>query len=286
MKYIICLFFLLLTHTTWANNYPHPYVAEAQDHYKNGDYDIATHYLLAVPGLAHLSPKLTALNQEVRARLFFDLGCTYLAAGDSTQADQAFKTAFLLNDELKHGYIEESNPGTFWWALKRNQESNRRLKTKRLFAAMRSLTIPGWGQFYRGHKKKGYAFLGAAIITSGLMSMEYFKYRNAKKHYNAIDPTLGVFTGDRNAEDGNVGFDQTNNTGPGAYQLLEHYRNNQRYLNSDGTQYTEWESRFRQVRSGAKRMNIMLGVLGIVWALGTADSAIFGPAPMSINVSF
>ena len=73
-----------------------PYVREAEVRYKQGDYEDAIGYLLAVPGVAQLSPKLTPMNRDSRARLFFDLGCCYLAAGDSLRADWAFREAFCI----------------------------------------------------------------------------------------------------------------------------------------------------------------------------------------------
>ncbi len=148
-----------------------PYIREAEVRYKQGDYGGAIGYLLAVPGVAQLSPKLTPMNRDSRARLFYDLGCCYLAAGDSLRADWAFREAFALNNRLDRGYFENADPGTFWWALLHGEEAARRMKTKRLFSGMRSLFVPGWGQFYRGHKKKGYAFLGAAVTTSGVLGL-------------------------------------------------------------------------------------------------------------------
>lgn len=263
MRHVAFLILLCITPTTWANEVPHTYILEAEAHYEKGDYNSAVQYLLAIPGMARFAPKITAQNKDTRARVLFDLGCSYLAAGDSLQADYAFKSAFVLNDELKKGYFDQPDSGTFWWALLRNKEANRRLKTSRLGAAMRSLTFPGWGQFYRGNAKKGYAFLGSAIAISGFMGMQYFKYKNAQNHYEAIDPRHG----------GNV-------------NLVTQFIENQRYTNEDGTNYTEWVARHRKLKSSEKRLNVMFGVLGVLWTLGIADSAIFGPAPMSVSIPF
>lgn len=230
-----------------------PYVREAEVRYKQGDYEGAIGYLLAVPGVAQLSPKLTPMNRDSRARLFYDLGCCYLAAGDSLHADWAFREAFALNNRLDGGFFENADSGMFWWALLRNEEAARRLKTKRLFAAMRSLPVPGWGQFYRGYKKKGYAFLGAAIATSGVLGLQYRNFRVARNRYN-----------------------QTN---------IDHHVN-QRYPNDNETRYTEWEARHREAKSSEKRVNILLGVLSAIWILNLFDSAVFEPAPMSLTVSF
>ncbi len=230
-----------------------PYVREAEVRYKQGDYEGAIGYLLAVSGVAQLSPKLTSMNRDSRARLFYDLGCCYFAAGDSLHADWAFREAFALNNRLNGGYFENADAGMFWWALLRNEEAARRLKTKRLFAAMRSLSVPGWGQFYRGYKKKGYAFLGAAVATSGVLGLQYRNFRVARNRYN-----------------------QTR---------IDHHVN-QRYPNDDGTRYTEWEARHREVKSSEKRVNVLLGVLSAIWILNLFDSAVFEPAPMSLTIAF
>ena len=230
-----------------------PYVREAEVRYKQGDYEGAIGYLLAVPGVAQLSPKLTPMNRDSRARLFYDLGCCYLAAGDSLRADWAFREAFALNNRLDRGYFENADPGTFWWALLHGEEAKRRMKTKRLFSAMRSLFVPGWGQFYRGYKKKGYAFLGAVVGTSVALGVQYRDFQSARDHYNQAT-------------------------------LFQHI--NQRYTNEDGTRYTEWEARHRAVKSSEKRVNILIGVLGAIWVLNLFDSAVFEPAPMGLTIAF
>ncbi len=261
---LVFLISLFVSTVAWAEEVPHAYILEAEKRYSQGDYEGSVRYLLAVPGVAQLAPKMTSLSKDDRAKLFFDLGCGYRAMGDSVRADQAFKEAFTLNDHLLQGYFKQADPGTFWWALLRNQEGARRLKTKRIFAAMRSVALPGWGQFYRGHTKKGYMFLGAVVVTSGVMGLQYRSFKNARSHYESI----GVITD------------------TGGFGVLDTYKYQQRYGNGDGTQYTEWEARHRQVKSGAKKVNVMLGILGVIWALNLADSAIFGPAPMGLTVSF
>lgn len=229
------------------------YIREAEVRYKQGDYEGAIGYLLAVPGMAQLSPKLTPMNRDSRARLFYDLGCCYLAAGDSLHADWAFREAFALNNRLDGGYFENADSGTFWWALLHGEEAARRLKTKRLSAAMRSLIVPGWGQYYRGHKKKGYAFLGAVVVTSAALRFQHRNIQSARDHYN-----------------------QT--------VIFRHV--NQRYPNEDGTRYTEWEARYRAVEPQVKRVNILIGVLGAIWVLNLFDSVVFEPAPMGLIIAF
>ncbi|MCE2436184.1 MAG: hypothetical protein J4F29_25210, partial [Candidatus Latescibacteria bacterium] len=109
------------------------------------------------------------------------------------------------------------------------------------------------GQFYRGYKKKGYAFLGAVVGTSVALGMQYRNFQSAREHYN---------------------------------QTTILYHVNQRYTNEDGTRYTEWEARHREVKSSEKRVNIVIGVLGVVWFLNLFDSVVFEPAPMGLTIAF
>ena len=252
MRFFIFVAFICAFGFAGAEDVP-PYVREAEVRYKQGDYGGAIGYLLAVPGVAQLSPKLTPMNRDSRARLFFDLGCCYLAAGDSLRADWAFREAFALNNRLDRGYFENADSGEFWWALLYGEEAARRMKTKRLFAAMRSLPVPGWGQFYRGYKKKGYAFLGAVVGTSVALGVQYRSFKTARDHYN---------------------------------QTTIFHDVNQRYPNDDGTRYTEWEARHREVKFTEKRVNMLIGILGAIWVLNLFDSVVFAPASMGLTIAF
>ena len=252
MRFFIFVAFICAFGFAGAEDVP-PYVREAEVRYKQGDYGGAIGYLLAVPGVAQLSPKLTPMNRDSRARLVFDLGCCYLAAGDSLRADWAFREAFALNNRLDRGYFENADSGEFWWALLYGEEAARRMKTKRLFAAMRSLPVPGWGQFYRGYKKKGYAFLGAVVGTSVALGVQYRSFKTARDHYN---------------------------------QTTIFHDVNQRYPNDDGTRYTEWEARHREVKFTEKRVNMLIGILGAIWVLNLFDSVVFAPASMGLTIAF
>ena len=255
MKYVkMCMMIFLYSSATGASDVPHTYIQQAENQYVQGDYNVAVKWILSIPGLAYFAPNVTPLDTSTRAKIFFDLGCCYLAASDSIHADLAFQQAFALDSKLKNGFFENANPGTFWWALLRNQEVKRRLKTKRLSAAMRSLVVPGWGQFYRGYQKKGYAMMGAAIVSSGILMLKLRSYRAARSHYEQTsrDVVLPI-----------------------------------RYANNDeNTRYSEFEERHRNVLSNARSVNLILGVMGGIWALSFADGLIFGPASMGVSISF
>lgn len=253
MKVVIWSIIFYLAQIAQVVAQSHPYIQQAETLYEKEEYSSAIQYLLSVPGILHLSPALTPQNEENRARLFYDLGCCYFALGDSTLADQAFKEAFALDDKLTQGNFNNADSGTLWWALLRNKEASRRMKTTRMSATMKSLLVPGWGQFYRGHKKKGYAFLGATILASGITALQFKSYQEARDEYKDIDVQLSLK---------NV------------------------YTNNDGTLHSEWTNRHRNVKSAAKRVNVALGFLALAWVVNIADSAIFEPAPMGIYIHF
>ncbi|GEM_PF-1695292 len=52
-------------------------------------------------------------------------------------------------------------------------------------ASLRSLILPGWGQFFNGQDTKGYIFLGAAAVAIGAAVMENSKANSAYSDYDA-----------------------------------------------------------------------------------------------------
>lgn len=50
-------------------------------------------------------------------------------------------------------------------------------------AALRSLILPGWGQFFNGQQTKGYIFLGAEVIAIGAAVMQNSKANSDYSDY-------------------------------------------------------------------------------------------------------
>lgn len=250
---VVILLWSTLFIPTYAAEHYDTLVQEAEYAYGQGDYNTAIQSLLKIKGMAQIAPVVTPLNKNTRAKIFFDLGCCYLAAGDSVLANAAFEQAFNLNDRMKSGYFNNADSGVLWWALLRNQEAARRLKTTRLSAAMRSLFLPGWGQMHRGYSKKGWFFISATIVSAGVSLFAYRDFNSAKQSY-----------------------DETN--------LQDHGKI--RHLNSDGTRYSEFGARYKKISSSSRTANISFAVLGGFWAMSILDSIVWGPASIGIQVNF
>lgn len=63
------------------------------------------------------------------------------------------------------------------------------LEDQRPGAALRSLALPGWGQFYKGDTVRGAAFAGAAVLTAGGLVLSAVQFADAKAEYDAgTDP--------------------------------------------------------------------------------------------------
>ncbi|MCB2200806.1 hypothetical protein KQI63_15480 [bacterium] len=55
----------------------------------------------------------------------------------------------------------------------------------RLEGAKRSLVLPGWGQFYKGNREHGYAFLGTAALVGGGLVFSQIMMTDKRDEYHA-----------------------------------------------------------------------------------------------------
>ena len=118
------------------------------------------------------------------------------AKDDQSKAESQLAYAFQLNPSLELDPII-SPPGLVEIGdrLKRAiQESGESaadqpevrylvLSDPRPGAAMRSMILPGWGQLYKGDKKKGYRVLGAWTLTAGSTLAAHIIRNNAENKY-------------------------------------------------------------------------------------------------------
>ena len=122
-------------------------------------------------------------------------------------------------------------------------------KTTFLGAAGRSLLLPGWGQLYRGHKKRGYGFMGASAALAAIWFVTDMSYRS----------TYNTYRGTR----------------------LSDLRLDQRIAGTDSDVFTQ---NFERVKSRAGRANLALGLLAAVWLSSVLDHLVIGPAQVSLSV--
>ncbi len=144
--------------------------------------------LLSSPGLMTTVPKTDQYSKLDRAQLFYEIGGCYFALGDTVRAARALRYAYALDPALA-----EAKPSTkeregaqaqqFVADLSLSAKRHRYAQTTKLKAAGRSLIFPGWGQMYRGHRKRG-VVLTAVTATAGLFLAKAVRdYDNAKKAY-------------------------------------------------------------------------------------------------------
>ncbi|MGB3544962.1 DUF5683 domain-containing protein [Rubrivirga sp.] len=57
------------------------------------------------------------------------------------------------------------------------------LEDRRPDAALRSLALPGWGQFYKQDRGRGLLFAGAAAVTAGGLIVSAIQYSDARSAY-------------------------------------------------------------------------------------------------------
>ena len=116
-------------------------------------------------------------------------------------------------------------------------------------AAGRSLLLPGWGQLYRGHKKRGYGFMGASAALAAVWFAADRSYHSAYKTYRKTRRN-DLNLAQRGADAGTDAFTQN----------------------------------FERAQSRANRANLALGLLAAVWVSGVLDHLVIGPAQVSLVV--
>ena len=223
--------------------------------YRTGDYDSAHRALSLMPGLLGVVPVLDRPKQRDRAAIFFSMGRIHLATGDTARAWLALVEAFRLYPQIDRGIaqLDEDHALAATRAMiahmRRNVRQRALGKTTFWGAAGRSLLLPGWGQFYRGHKKRGYGFLGTSAALAAVWFAADRSYRSAYKTYrNTRLNDLNL--AQRGADAGKDAFTQN----------------------------------FERAQSRAKRANLALGLLALVWVSGVLDHLVIGPAQVSLVV--
>lgn len=115
-------------------------------------------------------------------------GCTVYISGD---IELVTTTPAIVNEDLRGVYtISAVRPGYEKWAqLVTFSPGSRRMLTielvpkTRVKAALRSLVIPGWGQYYSGEKTRS-ALWAVAALTSGVVAGVYeSRYRDRKSDW-------------------------------------------------------------------------------------------------------
>ena len=227
---------------------------EVTSAYTAGDFALAFSELASVPGILAVAPIFDAPEPRERARIFFDLGRIRLAAGDTTRARIVLTQVFTLDPHARKGLLQLPSDAALdrtqaFLSRLRKQAYNQRLRlSSRWGGAFRSLVVPGWGQMYRGHKKKGYLIMGVTAGLAAAWAISDQSYRSAYRAYRNTrieDLALGRRTG----------------------------------ADSDPLPF---KTRYERAESRARRADIALAMLAAVWISSVFDNLVVGPAQLSI----
>ncbi|MDE2797894.1 MAG: DUF5683 domain-containing protein [Gemmatimonadota bacterium] len=230
-------------------------VEKAQAAYRAGDYASAFETLSHLPNLLGVVPLFDRPQQSRRAEIFFDLGRIHMAAGDTARARLALVEVFRLDPEVNKGIMDigpdQALAGTRVWLSDMRGITLRQTLGKTTFwgAASRSLLLPGWGQLYRGHKKRGYGFMGASAVLAAAWLVSDISYRSA---YN-------TYRGTR----------------------LNDLQLGQPIAGTDSDAFTQ---NFERAKSRAGRANLVLGLLAAVWLSNVLDHLVVEPAQVTLSV--
>lgn len=249
----VWIFFCLVMNSAWAQD--QKMVEKAQIAYRTGDYADAFETLSHLPNLLGVMPLFDSPQQSRRAEIFFDLGRIHIASGDTARARLALVEAFRLDPETYKGIMDipsdQALTDTRALLVGMRRKTLRQTLEETTFwgAASRSLLLPGWGQLYRGRKKRGYGFMGVSAALAAAWLATDISYRSSYNTYR------GTRLGD--------------------LQL------GQPIAGTDSDVFTQ---NFERVESRAGRANLMLGLLAAVWLSNVLDHLVIGPVQVSLSV--
>lgn len=243
--------------TASAQEIPPSLLDSAATAYRQGAYLQAAEALGRTPGLLAIVPFLDQGSARMRARIFFDVGRCHMAVGDTAMASQVLRHVFALDVEASDGVlllsqdraIEEAR--AYLKQLRRMKHQVEIGATSPWKAAARSALLPGWGQIYRGHTRKGKVLMGAAAVLTVAWAVADRSYRSGVVSYRSTSVAdLNLFERKGTPEDPRP-----------------------------------FDARFGRAVSRARIANAVVGTLASVWAFGVLDNLFFGPGKIGFEVS-
>lgn len=234
---------LLLVAAPALADEPERHLEQAEAAYDAGSVQAARAWLESTPGLVSVIPAISPLSRDERAAIFLDIAVCHLAESDTASARLAVEAATSLSNR-REGRLHHPDLESFRKDVVRNMRRARASGRSRWGAFQRSLVIPGWGQIYRGHRKKGMVLMGVGLGATALWAVKYMAFRSARSDYEATT-RADVLSG-------------------GIYQ-------------GDSGPYSEYEARHRIADSRASTANKLLGVAIGIWAYNLVDSIVVGP---------
>lgn len=183
--------------SAWAQEGNRQLVVEMREAFQNLNYDRAEQLADSI-----LSRYDGFLRDEL-IETHVTLALIQYAQNRQREAELQFVSALSLNPELElDPMLVSPKVRTFFEDIKetrqlRMAEGEERVEPRYIFvrdprpaAAVRSMIVPGWGQFYKEEPVKGYVFAGAWVGTAGASFIAHIRRQDAATAYRqATDPT-------------------------------------------------------------------------------------------------
>ena len=168
--------------------------------YERFEYDRAEAFARAILGRYAEHPPGTIVEAHTT------LGILLFARGADVEARQQFADALALDPTLRLDPLLVSPKTVEAFEAVRREAEARRLpaaqdppparyvlvRDPRPGAALRSMVVPGWGQFHKRERAKGWAFAGAFVLTAGGFVGAHLQRGRAEDAYLAEDDPARV----------------------------------------------------------------------------------------------
>lgn len=141
---------------------------------------------------------------EERVQIYTYLAYTYIALGENDKGKESFEKALAVDSSLtldptfvSPKIIAIFNEVKTAYDTREEEAAQEPVlfptpplgAQKRFGGAWRSLLLPGWGQLYKGHKKKAIAIFAVQTVNVGTTVYAHFKMKQAHDDYQqARDP--------------------------------------------------------------------------------------------------
>ncbi len=231
-------------------------VSAAEGAYRNGRYAAALDQLSNLEGLLAIAPLFDQVRGEDRDRVLFDLARCRLAMQDSVGARIVLGELFRNDEGQSRGILDVPKDAALvsvlaeMKLLRRARRQARISATSPLKASARSLILPGWGQRYRGHKKRGTIL----TVSAGALAVGWFladqAYQSALNNYRLtsdLDMNLPARTG---------GPDDPN----------------------------PFEERFARAKSRASTARALGLALASIWAYSVVENFVLQPGRVTVTI--
>lgn len=193
MKFLLLTCFLafqLFTETFSQTKQPDKIIQEIETEYKTLNY--ATAERKAKQALVNYQQ--FASGQLVKIHKY--LGLIYFSQKRLDESEKQFKSALSINSDLTLSPLLVSPKIIdFFNTIKNKQKTKKKenvsvkyilLKDKRPGASWRSFMLPGWGQRYKGEKKKGTIIISCwATSMAGLLTTHLLQQKAQKNYLNS-----------------------------------------------------------------------------------------------------